>query len=142
MALRVKKAKKPVARPFRWEPPFATTQIEFDLPKGEIRVPREAKEAGERLKEAPFYAYTFPHSKIEVLGRSAELELEPNERGTFRIPWWERKKGTRWYCRGSVLQRLGRPSEQMLYITCDTEENIQLRYRPPAGWTFRERVKE
>jgi hypothetical protein len=137
MALKVKKA---VARPFRWEPPFATTQIEFNLPKGEIRIPRLKEEAGR--KEAPFYAYTFPHSKIEVLGRAAELELEQNERGTFRIPWWERKKGTRWYCRGSVLQKLGRPSEQILYITCDTEENILLRYRPPAGWTFRERVKE
>jgi len=127
-----KKKAKPVAYPFRWEPPFKATRLNFDLRKGEIRVPQ--------LREKPpFYAYTFPRFRLGVLGYAAELELEPNETGTFRIPWFEVKRGIRWYCRGSILERIGRPQEQMLYIICDTKENIGVVYQPPAGWTFRGR---
>jgi hypothetical protein len=102
--------------------------LEFNMPKGEIRVPSRT--------EVPLYAYTFPRLKLQVLTRAAELKLEPNETGTFKIPWFEEKRGVRWYCRGSVLQKVGKPSEQMLYVVCDTEENIILK-RPPEGWTFR-----
>jgi hypothetical protein len=125
------KTKPPARSPFRWEPPFTANKFEFDLSRGEIRVPDT--NLAQRGENAELHFTGAAYSSNIELTPTGLVTVEPEF--TY-IPGPSGKLiATLWGCRGAELESEEKPEVRKLFVVCTRKDLVgRVELEVPRGW--------